>query len=833
MNLNQFIFLFTTINLFSIFECQMSKEPRLEILPNQSVQRRPVNKPLVLTCSPNVEQKELITDLKWKDSYNNTINPKQYGSQPPIIYTESLNVNQLMLVITSLSESLAGYFYCSASYANSEYLEEKVKIETFVGITFRDAPDYQNPTLNTDYVVKCIVTASPPASIDWMRNGDAIKSSEKFIIKHDGLLIKNVQESDDGIYTCRAAVIQTGELAERAIRLDVQIKPTVEPLEYRYEAVEGEEFSVKCVATGKPPPLIQWIKDQKDMSLADRFSVVPHNGQMSISRVDEFDRGVYKCIAKNNAGIAEEETRIDVVVKPKIFQLINITVPLHGESTLVCKSRGWPVPTVTFRRYGSMDEFRQGSQDDDGRITLEQTIDNEIWEGTGTLYITDTLRSDDGLYQCVARNKGGETFGLPHGHIAVEYPPNFDHMKDLPPVFSWEEREANLSCMAMAFPNATIEWRWNERLVREMHDKFLRIVEDGPRSDLMVTPADRRYYSNYKCIAVNKLGREEHIMELREGRLPPPVAQAKPIDVTATTITFEIIGPAYEPGLPIKSYTAQYKEERSLDWTYALNRTWTPDTPYVVENLRPQTMYTFRFSARNDVGLGQWSAIRVQGTPSRSVPQSPKILNQFTHQEEGEIPIATSIYADKFEMTWSRPPDNGEPIDFYSIKYCPGSKINNVWNEIGNMCNEINYIAYTFSNQVLKDLTPDSYYQIELRAHNAIGFSLPTHIYMRTAKGELKREQAVEERIAISSFTIITISIVGIILLVILIDLLCCVTNNVGIIALIFQRKSHVGATRLERDERRVLTNGRTEKRELINLNQRHNDEIIGKHSAV
>ena len=43
------------------------------------------------------------------------------------------------------------------------------------------------------------------------------------------------------------------------------------------------------------------------------------------------------------------------------------------------------------------------------------------------------------------------------------------------------------------------------------------------------------------------------------------------------------------------AYTAQYKEERSLDWNYAVNRTWTPDTPYVVENLRPQTMYTFRY----------------------------------------------------------------------------------------------------------------------------------------------------------------------------------------------------------------------------------------------
>jgi hypothetical protein len=37
----------------------------------------------------------------------------------------------LMLVITSLSESLAGFYYCSASYANSEYIEEKVKIETY------------------------------------------------------------------------------------------------------------------------------------------------------------------------------------------------------------------------------------------------------------------------------------------------------------------------------------------------------------------------------------------------------------------------------------------------------------------------------------------------------------------------------------------------------------------------------------------------------------------------------------------------------------------------------------------------------------------------------
>lgn len=34
-------------------------------------------------------------------------------------------------------------------------------------------------------------------------------------------MIKGVEESDDGTYTCRAVVIQTGELAERNIKLEV------------------------------------------------------------------------------------------------------------------------------------------------------------------------------------------------------------------------------------------------------------------------------------------------------------------------------------------------------------------------------------------------------------------------------------------------------------------------------------------------------------------------------------------------------------------------------------------------------------------------------------
>lgn len=46
-------------------------------------------------------------------------------------------------------------------------------------------------------------------------------TGDRYVIHANGLMIKGVEESDDGTYTCRAVVIQTGELAERNIKLEV------------------------------------------------------------------------------------------------------------------------------------------------------------------------------------------------------------------------------------------------------------------------------------------------------------------------------------------------------------------------------------------------------------------------------------------------------------------------------------------------------------------------------------------------------------------------------------------------------------------------------------
>lgn len=99
----------------------------------------------------------------------------------------------------------------------------------------------------------------------------------------------------------------------------------------------------------------------------------------------------------------------------------------------------------TNRRWGTTEEFQPGPQQQSD-IYLEQSGDDYLGESKGVLRFSKLRRSDDGLYECIARNKGDSAYKV--GHIAVEYAPTFEHMESLPPVYTWNEQRANLSCLA-------------------------------------------------------------------------------------------------------------------------------------------------------------------------------------------------------------------------------------------------------------------------------------------------------------------------------------------------------------------------------------------------
>lgn len=90
-------------------------------------------------------------------------------------------------------------------------------------------------------------------------------------------------------------------------------------------------------------------------------------------------------------------------------------------------------------------------------MLVDQQKDLVKGETVGTLTILDTQRADDGLYECMASNKGDKAYK--NGHITVEFPPSFEASMNQLPVWTWDMKPANLTCLAESIPNATIEWR--------------------------------------------------------------------------------------------------------------------------------------------------------------------------------------------------------------------------------------------------------------------------------------------------------------------------------------------------------------------------------------
>ncbi|KAF4523467.1 hypothetical protein B566_EDAN014993 [Ephemera danica] len=648
---------------------------------------------------------------------------------PRAVYTEQLpGDSSLALIIRALHEADAGNYTCTATYANSEKLSRSVRIETIVAITWEDAPEEQHPILHSDYKVKCKVTANPAPMVDWLKNSEMISTVET-----DGLLIRKVTEADDGVYVCRAIVLETGELAERHINVEVHTPPTFENMQTEAEVVEGDSGSITCVAKGKPPPHYYWVKadTRQDLSSTERFSSNLQTGVLTINPAHRNDRGQYKCRAKNAAGDVERSVTLSVVVRPHIDELINISVPLDREATMKCVATGWPLPQITFQRIGSPNRLVPGAQPDDDRVVLQQDRlpplkPNGEERAQGQLIISGLLRSDDGLYACIASNKGGEA--LKNGHVTVEFPPSFASTP-LKEAWSWDRNPVNITCLAESIPNATISWRLNDREIER--DPNIQQIGTGPESVLRVTPIDRIYYGAYKCRANNIHGVAEHEILLREAHPPSQVLQAKLEVITATTITFLFIGPGDDGGLPIRAYAVQYKEERR-NWNEAFNKTWPVDSPYILEGLEPQVSYNFRFAARNDVGFGNWAADQHYTMPKRSAPEEPRILNTIVSNG-----VAVSPYNDHFELRWRIPADNGEPIDQYNIKYCVAKNSSEGWKEVGT-CVEHDRTALGAPSYHMTGLRSDTYYKVELRAHNAIGYSLPGQITIRTARDPTK-----------------------------------------------------------------------------------------------
>ena len=89
------------------------------------------------------------------------------------------------------------------------------------------------------------------------------------------------------------------------------------------------------------------------------------------------------------------------------------------------------------------------------------------------------------------------------------------------------------------------------------------------------------------------------------------------------------------------------------------------ETLITIENLEPTKSYSFRFAARNLVGVGEFGQEKIETMPKRAAPEPPLILTEVSNGH------AWTPYTDRVEIKWANPQDNGERVDQFKISYIP------------------------------------------------------------------------------------------------------------------------------------------------------------------
>ena len=99
---------------------------------------------------------------------------------------------------------------------------------------------------------------------------------------------------------------------------DEPILPDFVDVPHDLKVDEGDKAVLKVRVIGQPAPDIKWLVDDKPVELSDRISVASDGDQheLVIHKAELGDEGMYKCVAKSEAGKAICE--VELLVEGKL-----------------------------------------------------------------------------------------------------------------------------------------------------------------------------------------------------------------------------------------------------------------------------------------------------------------------------------------------------------------------------------------------------------------------------------------------------------------------------------------------------------------------------------
>uniref|UniRef100_A0A9J8A8W2 Heparan sulfate proteoglycan 2 n=1 Tax=Cyprinus carpio carpio TaxID=630221 RepID=A0A9J8A8W2_CYPCA len=287
------------------------------------------------------------------------------------------------LQINLAKESDAGTYKCVASnkVGKSEAL---ARVSVRSPLSVKVSPQVEVKALGSAVEFTCAAKGGSHIEIEWLKEGGALPPNHH--IKDGVLRIENLEQSNEGIYTCRATSLfgqaqDSGKLTIQALpKVMINVRTSVQTV------MVGSSVEFECHAIGDPEPTVRWSKVGGSLPVH-----VEINGNiLRIDHVVESDSGQYRCTATNNVGSEYNQVVLNIQSLPQISaQPESKDVTVGSDAVLPCIASGYPVPTITWSK-------------------VENELPPKCRQDGHVLTVPGVTHTDAGTYVCTAANKQGK-----------------------------------------------------------------------------------------------------------------------------------------------------------------------------------------------------------------------------------------------------------------------------------------------------------------------------------------------------------------------------------------------------------------------------------------
>uniref|UniRef100_A0A3B4D2P8 Neogenin 1 n=1 Tax=Pygocentrus nattereri TaxID=42514 RepID=A0A3B4D2P8_PYGNA len=529
-------------------------------------------------------------------------------------------------------------------------------------------------------VLNCSVSSKAPVRVEWKKDGtfpNLAADDRRRLVSDGSLLISTVVHSkhnkpDEGVYQCVATIDNLGTISSRTARLTVAGLPRFSSQPEGVSVRPGGSEVLSCEVSAELIPFTHWEKSGQAVETDSRVVQLP-SGALVISNASQADAGSYRCVIEGlGPAKSSEDAQLQILpdsaAEDRMEVLLGPTAMTKavGETVLLpCVVKGYPLPIIRWMLDGKL------INESDGRFAVI---------GGGILQITSLTENDAGTYSCQADN-GNETIET-QAQLTVQVPPRF--LKKPSNMYAHEAMDIIFECEVTGSPAPTVKWLKNGDAV--IPSDYFKIVNQNNLQVLGLVRSDEGFY---QCLAENEAGNIQAsaqliILDLGKNIALPtstvPSLTSATTDHVASGLG-ERLGPTPSPPRDVVASLVSTRfikltwrlpaEPHGENITYSVfyslvgssrervqNTSAPGEMQVTIQNLIPDTKYTFRVVASNRNGLGESSTpLTVATQPEVQVPGPAPNLQ------------AVSVTSTSVILTWERPVTGNGEIQTYKLYY--------------------------------------------------------------------------------------------------------------------------------------------------------------------